>query len=146
MAGRSPYAMCRSNWLKGEEVECKTRMRIYELSPQLGEQADRLVEEGKTTFVQGVVSALGSEAAVVSPTYTLVEEYVTACGCVHHLDLYRIQNSDEVEGLALRDRCDNDSILLIEWPERGIGALPFPSWEVSMRYRDPGRTVCITRR
>ena len=82
---------------------------------------------GKTTFVQGVVSALGSEAAVVSPTYTLVEEYVTAGSCVHHLDLYRIQNSDEVEGLALRDRCDNDSILLIEWPERGIGALPFPS-------------------
>ena len=101
---------------------------------------------GKTTFVQGVVSALGSEAAVVSPTYTLVEEYVTAGGCVHHLDLYRIQNSDEVEGLALRDRCDNDSILLIEGPGRGIGALPFPSWEVSMRYRDPGRTVCITRR
>ena len=101
---------------------------------------------GKTTFVQGVVSALGSEAAVVSPTYTLVEEYVTADGCVHHLDLYRIQNFDEVEGLALRDRCDNKSILLIEWPERGIGALPLPSWEVSMCYRDPGRTVCITRR
>ncbi len=101
---------------------------------------------GKTTFVQGVVNALGSAAAVVSPTYTLVEEYVTAGGCVHHLDLYRIQNSDEVDGLALRDRCDDESILLIEWPERGIGALPFPSWEVSMRYRDPGRIVCITRR
>ena len=101
---------------------------------------------GKTTFVQGVVSALGSEAAVVSPTYTLVEEYVTAGGCVHHLDLYRIQNSNEVEGLALRDRCDNKSILLIEWPERGIGALPSPSWEVSMGYHDSGRTVCVTRR
>ncbi|MBT3429478.1 MAG: tRNA (adenosine(37)-N6)-threonylcarbamoyltransferase complex ATPase subunit type 1 TsaE, partial [Proteobacteria bacterium] len=70
----------------------------------------------------------------------------TAAGYVHHLDLYRIQTPDEVDGLALRDRSGGDSILLIEWPERGIGALPSPSWEVSMGYHDSGRTVCITRR
>tara|TARA_B100000686_G_scaffold183491_1_gene190365 strand:- start:188 stop:607 length:420 start_codon:yes stop_codon:yes gene_type:complete len=100
---------------------------------------------GKTTLVQGIVSGLGSDAAVVSPTYTLVEEYLTAAGVVHHLDLYRIQSPDEVESLALRDRCDNESILLIEWPERGAGGLPIPSWKISMRYGDQGRTVCITR-
>ncbi len=100
---------------------------------------------GKTTMVQGIVSGLGSDAAVVSPTYTLVEEYSTAAGFVHHLDLYRIQSPDEVEGLALRDRCGNESILLIEWPERGVGTLPLPSWKVSMRYCDSSRTVCITR-
>ena len=45
---------------------------------------------GKTTFAQGLINGLGCDAAVVSPTYTLVEEYVTDRGRVHHLDLYRI--------------------------------------------------------
>ena len=132
--------------LDGEEMRALGESFAGALQPPEVVYLEGDLGAGKTTFVQGVVNALGSKAAVVSPTYTLVEEYFTAAGCVHHLDLYRIQTPDEVDGLALRDRCGDDSILLIEWPERGIGALPSPSWEVSMGYHDSGRTVCITRR
>ena len=100
---------------------------------------------GKTTFVQGIVCGLGSDAAVVSPTYTLVEEYSTSLGKVHHLDLYRIESSDEVESLAIRDRCDTESVLLVEWPEKGTGFLPSPNWRIYLRYGDLGRSVCISR-
>ena len=100
---------------------------------------------GKTTFVQGIVCGLGSDAAVVSPTYTLVEEYSTSLGKVHHLDLYRIESSDEVESLAIRDRADTESVLLVEWPNKGIGFLPSPNWRIYLRYRDLGRSVCISR-
>ncbi len=54
---------------------------------------------GKTTFIQGFVRGLGADAAVLSPTYTLVEEYTTEKGQVHHLDLYRIAGPEEVESL-----------------------------------------------
>ncbi|MAF06553.1 MAG: tRNA (adenosine(37)-N6)-threonylcarbamoyltransferase complex ATPase subunit type 1 TsaE [Acidiferrobacteraceae bacterium] len=100
---------------------------------------------GKTTFAQGVVGGLGSDAAVVSPTYTLVEEYLTSLGKVHHLDLYRIESPDEVEGLAIRDRYDAGTVLLVEWPDRGTGFLPSPDWRIHLRYSDLGRSVCILR-
>jgi tRNA threonylcarbamoyladenosine biosynthesis protein TsaE len=100
---------------------------------------------GKTTFAQGLINGLGCDAAVVSPTYTLVEEYVTDRGRVHHLDLYRIAGPEEVESLGLRDRCGPSDIVLIEWPDRGGHALPLPNWRVSLAYRDTGRAACILK-
>ena len=98
---------------------------------------------GKTTFIQGFVRGLGADAAVLSPTYTLVEEYTTEKGQVHHLDLYRISGPDEVESLGLRDRCGPDDFVLIEWPDRGGGAVPTPAWTVSLEYLDAGRSASI---
>ena len=100
---------------------------------------------GKTTFIQGFVRGLGADAAVLSPTYTLVEEYTTEKGQVHHLDLYRISGPDEVESLGLRDRCGPDDFVLIEWPDRGGGAVPTPAWTVSLEYLDAGRSASIVK-
>ncbi len=98
---------------------------------------------GKTTFAGGVISGLGCASPVVSPTYTLVEEYITIAHLVCHFDLYRLNNLNELEGLGIRDRCDGKRVLLIEWPENGAGALPQAHWEVQIDYADLGRTVCI---
>ena len=100
---------------------------------------------GKTTFIQGFVRGLGADAAVLSPTYTLVEEYTTEKGQVHHLDLYRIAGPDEVESLGLRDRCGPDDFVLIEWPDRGGDAVPTPTWTVSLEYLDTGRSASIVK-
>ena len=100
---------------------------------------------GKTTFAQGLINGLGSDAAVVSPTYTMVEEYATERGRVHHLDLYRIAGPDEVESLGLRDRCGPPDIVLIEWPDRGGHAVPLPKGKGSLAYRDAGRAACILK-
>lgn len=101
---------------------------------------------GKTTFVRGVIQGLGCDDAVVSPTYTLVEEYLTPTGTAHHLDLYRIAQPDDVESLAIRDRFDSQSIVLIEWPERAADRLPEPQWRVQIAYADAGRRVGISAR
>jgi tRNA threonylcarbamoyladenosine biosynthesis protein TsaE len=100
---------------------------------------------GKTTFIQGLVRGLGADVAVLSPTYTLVEEYTTEKGQVHHLDLYRIAGAGEAESLGLRDRCGSDDIVLIEWPDRGGQAVPRPNWTVSLEYLDTGRSASIVK-
>ena len=100
---------------------------------------------GKTTFIQGLVRGLGADVAVLSPTYTLVEEYTTEKGQVHHLDLYRIAGAEEAESLGLRDRCGSDDIVLIEWPDRGGQAVPRPNWTVSLEYLDTGRSASIVK-
>ena len=79
---------------------------------------------GKTTFARALLTTLGVGERIKSPTYSLIETYRIGDLQAHHLDLYRIAAADELEWLGLADLLDANSLLLIEWPERGSGALP----------------------
>ncbi|GAB4448565.1 MAG: tRNA (adenosine(37)-N6)-threonylcarbamoyltransferase complex ATPase subunit type 1 TsaE [Anaerolineales bacterium] len=79
---------------------------------------------GKTTFVQGVAKGWGSQDAVSSPTFLLVNEYRRADGSLlFHMDAYRLASAPEAEELDL-DSMLADGALLIEWPERIDGLVP----------------------
>jgi tRNA threonylcarbamoyladenosine biosynthesis protein TsaE len=73
---------------------------------------------GKTTFVAGLLEALGHAGPVRSPTYALIEPYRLADRDVHHCDLYRLRDPEELVDLGLRDLLTARSVLLVEWPER----------------------------
>jgi len=88
---------------------------------------------GKTTWVRGFLAASGVAGAVRSPTYTLVEFYELADATAVHLDLYRLQQPAELEGLGVRDWAGPGYLWLIEWPERGTGALPRADLAVTLR-------------
>jgi tRNA threonylcarbamoyladenosine biosynthesis protein TsaE len=84
---------------------------------------------GKTTLVRHLLRALGETGKVKSPTYGLMECYQPTAGSapglkILHLDLYRLQDPEELEYLGMRDLLDADTLLLVEWPERGRGVLP----------------------
>jgi tRNA threonylcarbamoyladenosine biosynthesis protein TsaE len=79
---------------------------------------------GKTSFCQGLIAALGNATTVTSPTYNLLQEYPVDSGMVYHMDLYRLNDPSELEYLGLPDLWQDQSIFLVEWPERGIGYLP----------------------
>ena len=79
---------------------------------------------GKTTFARALIQALGFPGRVKSPTYGLLEHYATDHFQVLHLDLYRIEKPGEMEFLGIEDLFDERTVLMIEWPERGVGALP----------------------
>ena len=81
---------------------------------------------GKTTFARAYIHALGYPGYVKSPSYGLLETYQVGGQCVLHLDLYRIEDPEELEYLAIRDQFDATAVLLVEWPDRGGGRLPAP--------------------
>ena len=76
---------------------------------------------GKTTLVQGIGEGLGIEDAIVSPTFTLINEYSEGRIPLYHLDLYRLELS-EVEALNLESYWEGVEfplgIVAIEWAER----------------------------
>ncbi len=94
---------------------------------------------GKTTLVRGMLRALGHEGPVRSPTYALVESYRVAGFELHHFDLYRLTDPDELEFMGLRDFLDGNAVCMIEWPERGNGMLPRADMEIELRVSDGGR-------
>ncbi len=79
---------------------------------------------GKTTLCQTIINELGYSGIVTSPTYNLIQEYRVGEGVVYHMDLYRLQDEQELEYLALADLWSPSSLFLIEWPDKGGRLLP----------------------
>jgi tRNA threonylcarbamoyladenosine biosynthesis protein TsaE len=90
---------------------------------------------GKTTFVRGACRALGIDAPIVSPTFTIGRRYEAAGGqAVSHLDLYRLADlATEEEGL-LDDYLTPDAIAFVEWPAVAAAELPEPAVRVEIRH------------
>ncbi len=97
---------------------------------------------GKTTFVAGLLAALGHEGPVRSPTYTLIEPYRLAGRDWHHCDFYRLRHADELDDIGWRDLLAPGAILLVEWPEKAAGRLGPVDLAIEIEYADDcGRRV-----
>ena len=96
---------------------------------------------GKTSFARALLNALGAGERIKSPTYSLVESYRIGALDAHHLDLYRIADTGELEWLGLADLWTPGSLVLVEWPERGAGSLPSADLALHIRHAGDRREI-----
>lgn len=83
---------------------------------------------GKTTLTRFLAEALGSLAAVTSPTYTLVHEYPSPHGVLVHIDAYRLPDAAALEQLGLDETLERARLVVVEWGAALLGSRPDALW------------------
>lgn len=101
---------------------------------------DGTLGAGKSALARAWLGALGVRGRIKSPTYTLIERYpLPDGGLAWHLDLYRIADPEELHHLGLDELGASPALVLVEWPERGAGALPAFDLTVRLAAEGEGR-------
>lgn len=78
---------------------------------------------GKTVLTQGICHGLGVDEDVTSPTYNLINEYEGDLA-VYHIDLYRLEQEEDLYDLGLEDYFDSAGVVIIEWPDLAYDLIP----------------------
>ena len=81
---------------------------------------------GKTALTRGIASGLGVTDAVTSPTYTIVNEYLSGRMPLFHFDMYRLASSDELFDIGWEDYLRRGGVCVVEWSENVADALEDP--------------------
>lgn len=97
---------------------------------------------GKSVFVRAVLRKKGVRGAITSPSFALAQSYRGRGGVrLHHLDLYRLSEGDDVDLFAWDDYLEENALTLIEWPAVGLDQLPPPTVVVELEHRGPRRRL-----
>lgn len=102
---------------------------------------------GKTAFVQGFAKGLNIKDKILSPTFVFIREHniPNTNRKLYHLDLYRIENIDDIQQLGIQDLLNSDSIVLIEWAEKIEKILPKNTTKIRIeKLKSDGRKITIT--
>ncbi len=78
---------------------------------------------GKTAFTRGLAQGLGITDPVTSPTYTIVNEYLSGRIPLFHFDMYRLSSSDELFAIGWEDYLSRGGVCAVEWSENVEDAL-----------------------
>lgn len=94
---------------------------------------------GKTTFISAVCEALGVRDVINSPTFAIVNEYLSGSGeLIYHFDFYRIKNIGEALDIGYYDYIDSGCLCFMEWPELIESILPDDTVKVCIEEESDG--------
>lgn len=80
---------------------------------------------GKTTLIKAICKELGVQSAVQSPTFSIVNEYISNEGeTIYHFDFYRLKRESEALDFGIEEYFDSGNICLLEWAEKIESLLP----------------------
>ena len=100
---------------------------------------------GKTTFTRGLAKGLGLGDVVTSPTFAIVNEYRGEKLTLYHFDMYRIENSDDLESTGYYDYPLEESIFAVEWSENIADVLPENTIYIDIRSIDENTREIIVK-
>lgn len=92
---------------------------------------------GKTTFIKVICEVLGVEDLVSSPTFSIVNEYLSKDGKIYHFDFYRIKDLQEAYDIGYEEYFYSGDRCLIEWPERIALLIPEHHMNVDIQVAGP---------
>ena len=78
---------------------------------------------GKTAFTRGLARGLGCTDTVTSPTYTIVNEYLSGRIPLSHFDTYRLRSSDDLWDIGWEDYLERGGVCAVEWSENVADAM-----------------------
>ncbi len=81
---------------------------------------------GKTAFTRGLARGLGAKDTVTSPTYTIVNEYLSGRMPLFHFDMYRLSSEEDLFDIGWEDYLDRNGVCAVEWSENVADALEDP--------------------
>jgi len=123
------------------EIYCRTRHKLPEVAEEIlgyGKDLNIWVLKGdlgagKTTFIQELARHMNVIDHTSSPSYALINEYITATGeKIYHFDLFRIKTISEALDIGMEEYLDSGSYCFIEWPEVAEPLLPDRYLEVNI--------------
>lgn len=98
---------------------------------------------GKTAFTRGLAAGLGIREAVTSPTYTIVNEYLSGRMPLFHFDMYRLSSSEELFDIGWEDYLARGGVCAVEWSENVADAMQGAISVRIGRDSDEQRTITI---
>lgn len=99
---------------------------------------------GKSVFARGVIRAFGVKKQIPSPTFTIVNEYDTDFCKLYHFDMYRLEEVEEAIAIGVDEIfADNESIKLVEWPEKVWQIIPSKVIKVNIEKIDDTKRKII---
>ena len=97
---------------------------------------------GKTTLTKSIVEAMGCDDVVSSPTFSLVNQYLTRDGrSIYHFDFYRIDDIEEAYDMGCEEYFYSGETCIVEWGEKASELLPDDSWVVRIVKKENSRNI-----
>ena len=98
---------------------------------------------GKTAFTRGLARGLGITDPVTSPTYTIVNEYLSGRLPLFHFDMYRLRSAEELFDIGWDDYLERGGVCAVEWSENVEDALEDPIFVTIQKTGEDSRRIII---
>ena len=98
---------------------------------------------GKTAFTRGLARGLGCADMVTSPTYTIVNEYLSGRLPLFHFDMYRLRSADDLWDIGWDDYLERGGICAVEWSENVDDAMENAVWVTIEKTGEDTRRITV---
>ena len=98
---------------------------------------------GKTAFTRGLARGLGAGEPVTSPTYTIVNEYLSGRMPLFQFDMYRLRSSDDLFDIGWDDYLERGGVCAVEWSENVADAMEDALWVTIEKLGDDARRITL---